>query len=191
MSMYMTLKALSNNDIQDILEYPVRYDFLGLNDHDKKVLFEDLFSEEERDEELETAILHWNPETTNAHNFHLEGAFQSMHYLLTGNPAREGTTYPSNFLLQPQHPAGEVGWGPASLFFSSEVHAISSFLDNLNIADLHQRYNPETFQMLQIYPRGYTWGPNDRDDLVSKFEQLRSFLFQVVKENQGICITIM
>ena len=190
MSMYMIINVLSDNDIHDILEYPIRYDFIGLNDQDKKILFEDMFSEEVHDEELESAILHWNSETVNGYNYHLEGAFQSMHFLLTGKPGMEDTVYPSNFLLKPMHPAGEVGWGPASLFFSAEIREISSFLDKLNPGDLQERYHPETFQELRIYPLNYAWGPEDGKDLVSKFEQLKTFIAQVAKDNQGICITI-
>lgn len=183
MSANLSIRSITIREISDILQQPLLLDVLIDGEVDEAMY-------EDEDEEVLEALRKWTPEIVDRQQYDLEGAFISMHYLFTGQKEEQGTTYPLNFLLKPKHPAGETGFGPASAFRPEEVREISSALNNLDPADLRIRYDADLFNQLKIYPRGYTWKPEDENSLIERFDEVRAFVTQVAAAGHGMILTI-
>jgi hypothetical protein len=73
----------------------------------------------------------------------------------------------------------------------SEVQEITKALNSLDPADLRVRYDADTFNKLKIYPRGYTWKPEDENSLIERFDEVKVFVAQVAAVGHGMILTIM
>jgi hypothetical protein len=184
LSANLTIRSITDREIDDIQQQSLILDVLVDGEVDENMY-------EGEDEEVVEALRQWTPELVDRQRYDLEGAFISMHYLFTGEQEAPGTTYPLNFLLKPKHPAGETGFGPASAFRPSEVREISNALNSLDPADLRIRYDADTFNKLKIYPRGYTWKPEDENSLIERFDEVKVFVAQVAAVGHGMILTIM
>lgn len=184
MSMSLTIRTLSDREFNDISAQPLLLDILLYGAVDADLL-------EEEDDGVQEAITAWTPDDAAREAYFLEGAFSSLHYLLTGKMDQSETVYPLNFLMHHRHPVGEVGWGPASLYSAAEVQAISTALNSLDPADLRINYDADTYNALGIYPRGYTWKPEDEHSLLDRFDEMKAFINRAAAEEKGICLTIM
>ena len=76
MSMSLRFHSVSDKDIRDIEDVPLRLEIL----HYGELL--DSYILEEMDEDESQQILNWKP-TTTPEIFYVDGAFQTIHYLLT------------------------------------------------------------------------------------------------------------
>jgi hypothetical protein len=184
MSSNLTIRSITDKEINDIQQQPLLLDVLVAGEVDETMY-------EDEDEEVLEVLRQWTPEIVDRQQYDLEGAFISIHYLLTEKDTEKGTTYPLNFLLKPKHPAGETGFAPGSAFRPDEVREISNALNNLDPADLRIRYDADTFNELKIYPRGYTWKPQDENSLIERFDEIKAFVAQLAAAGHGMILTIM
>lgn len=123
----------------------------------------------------------------------LDKAWHGIHYMLTKS-AWEGEA-PLNFLLKGGIAVGniEVGYGPARVFTSNEVHRINTALKPIDGNFLKSRFDPTEMTRVQIYPDIWQRGPEE-DDTFGYCEEyfgiLKSFVAQAADRNLGILICL-
>ncbi|MET0394879.1 MAG: DUF1877 family protein [Chitinophagaceae bacterium] len=181
MSMNLTLTTVSDEDIEAVAAEPARLGIL----HYGELSDPDALEEDEREE-----LLQWTPVSVKE-TFEVEGSFQALHYLLTGETEWNTGSFPLNFLTGQRLAIGEIGWGKVNFYTAAEVKAIAAVLDE---ADLHKtvaRYDPVFFNEKKIYPRGYTWVEADRGSLLDKLGSLRDFIHQTAADNKGLYRTVV
>ena len=181
MSMNMRLRTISDEEISDIEEEPLRLEIYHYGELLDPSVLEDYDEVEKED------ILNWKPKS-NPKTFYLEAAFQSLHYLLTLQTEWNTGEFPLNFITGQRLNIGEIGWGKGNFYTSSEVRDISHALTNLNLDTIRERYNAEFFNEKKIYPRGYKWTDTDADLLIKTLIDLRLFIDETAGLNLGMYI---
>jgi hypothetical protein len=180
--MSMNIKTVSDKDIETVKANPIKLSVLHYGD-----IYEDELEDFEDNEKTE--ILNWKPEI-NGEVFYIEAAFESLHYLLTGQSEWNSGKFPLNFLTGQRLCIGEIGWGPARFYYSKEVKEIYVALKELNKDTVIEFYSSVDFNSKGIYPRGYIWKDNDGIELMKKLNDLIDFLSKAVNDKRGIYLTI-
>lgn len=121
----------------------------------------------------------------------IDKAWQGLHYLLTQTPW--GGSEPLNFLLAGGSAAGDVdvGYGPARLFTSSQVRALSEALLPIDGEFLRRRFDPAEMMRLDIYPGIWDRDPAEDDTLgycIEHFESLKAFIAQAAARKVGMVL---
>lgn len=180
MSTYCKIYTITDSDIREITEQPLKLEKLHYGEVINTELLESLDSKNE--------IIKWTPEHP-PKVFHVEGAFNLISFLLTGETEINEKHFPLNFLEYIKLGIGEIGWGQASVYTADDVRIISREFDKLSEADLIGKYDKDLFSNSGL-TRGYKFTDEDGLELVNKIMLLKIFLQEVVKENSGIYITI-
>ncbi|OQP48019.1 hypothetical protein A4H97_29725 [Niastella yeongjuensis] len=179
MSMNLELYTISDSDIRDIVEEPLRLEML----HYGQIL--DPEQLDDLEEPHKQSISGWLPKIK-PDIFYIEGMFQSLHYLLTLETEWGLGAFPLNFLTGKRLDIGEIGWGKATFYYADEVKEITEALNGLNYDELRKRYNADFFNEKKIYPRGYTWMPTDEESLLDKLKEITEFFGNAKDNNLGI-----
>lgn len=182
MSMYMNITTVSDNDIESVKMNPIKLEILYYGEIDEDEL-------EDFDDDEKAEIVNWKPQSK-GETFYVEAAFESLHYLLTGQSEWNSGDFPLNFLSGQRLSIGEIGWGPVSFYHSNEVKEIYDALKVLDKDNLIKSYNPNDFNEKGIYPRGYVWKENDGKELINKLNDLIDFLSRASIDKKGIYLTI-
>lgn len=182
MSMYMKIWTVSDNDIESVKMNSIKLKILHYGE-----IYEDELEDFDDNEKAE--IQNWKP-GSNGDTFHVEAAFESLHYLLTGQSEWNSGEFPLNFLTGQRLSIGEIGWGPVRFYNSKEVNEIHDALKGLNNDVIIKSYNPNDFNAKGIYPRGYVWKENDGIELIKKLNDLIDFLGKASNDKMGIYLTI-
>lgn len=182
MSMSLDIRTVTDKDINEIIDEPLKLELL----HYGELLDPEQIEDEE---ELKTELENWKPssETT---VFHLEAAFQSLHYLLTGETENKGQ-FPLNFLMCDRIAIGEIGWGTANFYNAKDVREIRNSLVGIEFDEFKKRYNTDFFNQSKIYPRGYVWRDEDINGLWKTFSQLKGFINATAEKGLGFYLTIV
>src|SRR5688500_2062593 len=101
MSMSMRLHTVCDEDIMEVEAEPMKLEIL----HHGEILDPSLLDELEP--EKKEALSNWKPKST-SEIFYLEAAFQSVHYLLTGETEWGQGNFPLNFITGQRLPFGEI-----------------------------------------------------------------------------------
>ena len=179
MSVLLRFHTVSDTNINDILDEPIKLEIL----HYGEIL--DPSSLDDFDEEVKDNILKWTPQIE-SDILYVEGMFQSLHYLLTSETETHLGTFPLNFLNGNRVEVGEIGWGPATFYNSKDVQVIASALSEVNFTDLEKKYDAETFTQKNIYPRGCTWTKDDVGILIEKVKEIATFINEAKNKNLGL-----
>lgn len=182
MSMSLDIRTVTDNDIKEIVDEPLKLELL----HYGELLNPDQIEDED---ELKKELENWKP-SSEATIFHLEAAFQSLHYLLTGEIENKGQ-FPFNFLMCNRIAIGQIGWGAANFYNSKDVGEIRNSLARIEFEEFKKRYNADFFNQSKIYPRGYVWGEEDINELWKTFSQLREFIYTTAAKGLGFYLTIV
>jgi len=121
----------------------------------------------------------------------LDKAWHAIHYMLTKS-AWEGEA-PLNFLLKGGVEVGdiEVGYGPARVLTSDEVHHINAALKPIDGGFLKSRFDPVEMTNLEIYPEIWQRDPEEDDTFgycEEYFGVLKAFVEQAADRNLGLVI---
>lgn len=180
MSMSMNIRTVADEDIIQVLDDPLKLELLHYGELlDPGQIVDDDLKE----------LQNWKPSTTTT-IFHLEAAFQSLHYLLTGETENKGP-FPLNFLMCNRMAIGQIGWGAANFYNSREVREIKDSLDTIVWEEFKERYNADFFNRSNIYPRGYVWRADDINGIWKTFCQLREFVHTTANKGLGFYLTIV
>lgn len=179
MSVLLRFHAVTDKDIEDILEEPVKLEILYYGE----ILNTD--SLEGIEEDIIESILKWTP-TINSDILYVEGMFQSLHYLLTTEFETNLGTFPLNFLNGNRIEVGEIGWGPVTFYNSDDVKVIAKSLSEINFTELEKRYDANIFNQKEIYPRGYKWKTTDITSLLEKVTEIQQFFNEMKNKNLGL-----
>lgn len=182
MSMSMQLRTVSDEDTQAVAADPLKLEILHYGELSDPGVADDL-EEDERN-----ALLAWKP-SHEPQVHYLEAAFQSLHFLLTGETEPGKGDYPLNFITARRRPIGEIGWGPSSFYTATEVKTIATALNGLDLQQVRKRYNTDLFN--NLFPGGYTWTDQDGEDLLEQLIALRSFIDSTASTGKGIYIVIV
>ena len=200
MGMYVTLNAVSDSNINAILQTP---ELIG------SIIFKeepDIFWEEPKPEKLSflSKLLGKKPlpvKTTERPKLVLTKAEQNetdlgkawhgLHYCLTQDIG-EGD-HPLGFILYGGRAAGnlDVGYGPARLLTSAETAEINLLLQKVSSDDLKANYEPE--KMDDVYP-SVIWSRTDEDNfeyINENFVELKKFVAECVRDKLGMTICIV
>jgi hypothetical protein len=170
MEMLCTLRSLTENQRQKLLEHP-----------DK---LEELLDDEEDFGDAEGARFL---------DLDIGETWHGLQYLLTGT-AWEGKA-PLDFLVRGGEDVGDIpsDEGTARTFTAEEMKALSKSLQALSEDTLRQRYEPARMQEEDIYPGFWEEPPPDLDpqeELLSYFEELKTFAASVAKRGHGLLVFI-
>jgi hypothetical protein len=181
MSMSLNIRTVTDEDINAVIDEPLRLELLHYG--------ELLDPEQIEDDELKAVLENWKPvsETT---TFYVEAAFQSLHYLLTGETGNSGQ-FPLNFLMCDRMAIGQIGWGAANFYTSGDVREIRDSLRAIEFEEFKNRYSADIFNQLKIYPSGYVWQADDIHGLWKTFNQLREFVNTTADNGMGFYLTIV
>ena len=178
----MKIKTVSDNDIESVKSNHMKVKTLHYGEIYEDEL-EGLTIHEKAD------IMNWKPES-NGEIFHIEAAFESIHYVLTSESEWNSGTFPLNFLQYRKLSIGEIGWGPVSFFYSKEVKEIYEGLKAINKEDKLKTYSSVDFNAKRIGPRGYVWQNDDGEKIIEKISALINFIEKAVHVKSGIYLTI-
>lgn len=179
MSVLLRFHTVSDSDISDILEEPLKMEIL----HYGEIL--DPSSLDDLDEDVKDDIVKWTPKIK-SDILYIEGMFQSLHYLLTSETETNLGMFPLNFLNGKRIEVGEIGWGPVTFYNSDDVKGISAALSELNFSELEKKYDADTFNKKGVYPRGYTWKIDDVSSLKEKIKEITAFISDTKNKNLGL-----
>lgn len=182
MSMSLNIRTVADKDIDDIIDEPLKLQLL----HYGELLDPQQVEDEEA---LKTELENWKP-SGDVTIFHLEAAFQSLHYILTGETDNKGQ-FPLNFLMCNRIAIGEIGWGKANFYNSKDVRAIRDSLAGIEFDEFKKRFDADFFNQSKIYPRGYVWRDDDINGLWKTFNKLREFINATVDKGLGFYLTIV
>jgi hypothetical protein len=123
----------------------------------------------------------------------VDKAWHGIHFLLTGT-AWEGKP-PLDFIVGGGQEVGDVdvGYGPARVFWSTEVKAIADALRPLTPELLRQRFAPAAMKKLEIYPSIWDRPPEEDDTLgylLEYYEALRAFIEGAAEEGEALIVFI-
>jgi hypothetical protein len=170
MEMLCTLRSLTENQRQKLLEHP-----------DK---LEELLDDEED---------FGDPEGARFLDLDIGETWHGLQYLLTGT-AWEGKA-PLDFLVRGGEDVGDIpsDEGTARVFTAAQVKTLAQSLQALSEDTLRKRYDPARLQKEDIYPGFWEEPPPDLDpqeELLSYFEELKKFAAGVVKRGHGLLVFI-
>ena len=181
MSMNLNLTTVSDEDIEAVAASPQRLDIL----HYGELRDPDALEEDERE-----SLLQWKPVSVKE-IFEVEGSFQALHYLLTGETEGNTGLFPLNFLTGQRLAIGEIGWGKVNFYTAADVKTIAAALEQTDLHKAAARYDPVFFNEQKIYPRGYTWVEADRESLANRLGSLRDFIHKTATDNKGLYRTVV
>lgn len=179
MSVLLRFHTVSDTDISEILDEPIKMEIL----HYGEIL--DPSSLDDLDEDAKDNIIKWTPKIK-SDILYVEGMFQSLHYLLNSEIETNLGTFPLNFLNGKRIEVGEIGWGPVTFYNSDDVKAIATALNEINLTELANKYDADTFNDKGIYPRGYTWTKDDVSSLIEKIREITTFISETKNKNLGL-----
>jgi hypothetical protein len=170
MEMLCTLRSLTENQRQKLLEHP-----------DK---LEEFLDDEEDFGDAEGARFL---------DLDIGETWHGLQYLMTGTPW-EGKA-PLDFLVRGGEDVGDIpsDEGTARVLTADEVKALSKALDALPVKTLGGRYDAQKMQAEDIYPGMWEEPPDDLDpkeELLSYFEELKKFMAAVAKRGHGLLVFI-
>ena len=200
MGMYVTLNAVSDSNINAILDTP---ELIG------GIIFKeepDIFWETPQPEKLSflSKLLGKKPlpververpklvlTELEQNEIDLDKAWHGIHYCLTQDIG-EGS-HPLGFILYGGRLAGDldVGYGPARLFTSVETAELNLLLQKVSSDDLKANYEPE--KMNDVYP-SVIWSRTDEDNfeyINENFAELKKFVTECVRDKLGMTICII
>ncbi|WNG44321.1 DUF1877 family protein [Archangium minus] len=170
MEMLCTLRSLTENQRQKLLEHPDR--------------LEDFIDDEEDFGDAEGARFL---------DLDIGETWHGLQYLLTGT-AWEGKA-PLDFLVRGGEDVGDIpsDEGTARVFTAAQVKELAKALDALSESTLRKRYEPARLQEEDIYPGFWEEPPPDLDpeeELFSYFAELKKFTAAVAKRGLGLLVFI-
>ncbi|WNG33841.1 DUF1877 family protein [Archangium violaceum] len=170
MEMLCTLRSLTENQRQKLLEHPDR--------------LEDFIDDEEDFGDADGARFL---------DLDIGETWHGLQYLLTGT-AWEGKA-PLDFLVRGGEDVGDIpsDEGTARVFTAAQVKELAKALDALSESTLRKRYEPARLQEEDIYPGFWEEPPPDLDpeeELFSYFEELKKFTAVVAKRGLGLLVFI-
>jgi hypothetical protein len=180
--MVARLHSVADKDIHAIVEQPLRIHILHSGEIYDDSLLEGLIESEKAE------VLLWKP-IQQKKTFYLEAAFQSVTYLLTEEIDSTKGKFPLNFITGKRLALGEIGWGEANFYYSTDVKEIAKALNGLNLEVIKSRYNSDFFNSNKIYP-GHNWTESDIDELLIILNNLTKYINGIEIEELGIYITI-
>ncbi|WP_158538612.1 DUF1877 family protein [Chitinophaga skermanii] len=130
--MSMQFRTVHDQDIAAVELDPMKLEILHYGEILDPSLLDDLDADEKE------ALITWAPAGRYT-IFYVEAAFQSLHYLLTGEMENGKGHFPLNFIYGDSRPTGEIGWGKAHFYTASEVQQIAGALHGLDIKQLRAR----------------------------------------------------
>jgi hypothetical protein len=188
MSMIGCFIAVSDADLQAIIEKPSRIDaLLGMEAPVESPSFvARLFGSKAKPQVPEAP---WRPQQE-PREFDVDKAWQGIHFLLTGSDW-EGTG-PLAFILHggteiPQ----ELGYGPPHGFTAAEVKTIAEALQPITSEALFERGSVEEFRKNSIYPE--IWAESKIDSIgyvTTNFADLKKFVQETADANAALIVYI-
>ncbi|MDH5600127.1 MAG: YfbM family protein [Gammaproteobacteria bacterium] len=119
----------------------------------------------------------------------LDKSWHGIHYCL--NKTEYEAEPPMDFITLGGETVGdiEVGYGPARLLNSETVREIHQRLLKITTEQLHQNYDPDEMNKLDIYPN--IWVRDDEEGfeyIEDYFENLKTFTANCVKHKLGMAV---
>ncbi|MBI5302699.1 MAG: YfbM family protein [Chloroflexi bacterium] len=199
MSMCLVIYTLSDTNIQKVLaDPPLIWKVIASADPDPyenarvepSGFFSKVFGRKNGKTEQPAELLLAEDEIA---DIDIDKAWHGLHYMLTKS-AWEGEA-PLNFLVKGGGEVGDidVGYGPARVFTSDDVHKINAALKPIDGEFLKSRFDPIEMTKLEIYPDIWERNPEEDDTFgycEEYFGVLKSFVEQAAERNLGLVICL-
>jgi hypothetical protein len=181
MSVSLSIHVVSDSDIADLQEAPIRFEILHFGMINEPSLLDGL-SEAEKEK-----ILQWTPQSE-PDAITIGGMSQALYYLLTSevDTNSDAVSFPLDFLVGKRLEIGEMGWDFVTFYNSQDVKLIAEALNELDLSDLRARYDPVFFNHAGIYPKGMTWTDDHFWMLLDKMQELIDFVNDTKDQDMGL-----
>ena len=120
----------------------------------------------------------------------LNKAWHAIHFVLTGE--RIGGASPLNFLADEGTPVGEVdvGYGPARVLTSAQVHELASALAAIEPDEVARRVDVKQMDAQAIYPGNWQRNGYDVDYVVAHYRELRNLVQRAAADGRGLVLYV-
>lgn len=118
------------------------------------------------------------------------GAWQAIHFLLTGDPWAGGRPL-ANAVLGGE-PVGDedFGYGPVRCLEPTEVAAVAAALEAISPAELLARFDPAVLNAAEVYPGGWSDDSEWREHLGEKYEEVRNIFANAASHGEGMLLYV-
>lgn len=116
------------------------------------------------------------------------GAWQALHFLLTGDPWAGGRPL-ANAVLGGE-PIGDedFGYGPVRCLEPTEVAAVATALEAISGEDLLSRFNPGAMNAAEVYPGGWSDDDDWRAHLGERYLEVRNLFAHAASQGDAMVL---
>lgn len=116
------------------------------------------------------------------------GAWQAIHFLLTGDPWAGGPPFANAVLGGEAISDEDFGYGPVRFLEAGQVVAVAAALETVTPEELLSRFDPEALNAAEVYPGGWTDDPVWRQHLAEQYADLRSLFANAAAHGDGMLL---
>ena len=120
----------------------------------------------------------------------VDKTWQAIHFLLTGDPWAGGPPFANAVLGGEELSDEDQGYGPARFLVPEEVAAVAAALATVPVEELLARYDADSLNAAEVYPGGWTGGPEDRAFIGEHYASLRELFANAAANGDGMILYV-
>jgi len=150
---------------------------------------------ENPDDDPDDVISRLEDEEASLQIFRLGKEWHALHFLLTGESDLTGPSRvppPFGDVVQGGTPTGfDATYGPVRALSPDRVRAVADALHTISASELEQRFDPERFNALRIYPNPQPggWEEEDLDTLLELYPRLVEFFTRAAEAGDMVLLS--
>lgn len=114
------------------------------------------------------------------------GAWQAIHFLLTGHPWAGGPPFANAVLGGEPLSDEDFGYGPVRFLEVEQVVAVAAALETVTAEELLSRFDPDALNAAEVYPGGWTDDAAWRAHLAETYGGVRDLFANAASHGDGM-----
>lgn len=116
------------------------------------------------------------------------GAWQAIHFLLTGHPWAGGPPFANAVLGGEPISDEDFGYGPVRFLEPDQVAAVAAALETVTPEELLSRFDPDALNAAEVYPGGWTDDADWRGHLAETYGGVRHLFANAASDGDGMLL---
>ncbi|HUG28356.1 MAG TPA: YfbM family protein [Gemmatimonadales bacterium] len=116
------------------------------------------------------------------------GAWQAIHFLLTGHPWAGGPPFANAVLGGEPVSDEDFGYGPVRFLEADQVAAVAAALETVTAEELLSRFDPDALNAAEVYPGGWTDDAAWRAHLEETYGGVRDLFVNAANQGDGMLL---
>lgn len=116
------------------------------------------------------------------------GAWQAIHFLLTGHPWAGGPPFANAVLGGEPLSDEDFGYGPVRFLDPHQVQEVNTALKTVSAEELLSRLDPDAMNAAEVYPGGWTDDPTWRAHLGESYSAVRELFANAAANGHGMLL---